>query len=122
MDASVRNSAMSILECTHHMFEAAENKMEHARQLYRKAEEAQKAVNCLAEALSQHRISKEAKLMQGLIKKLDFVLEKRGEELSIVTDSYLDMKKYLLKYTCQVISEVGSGYYGPIARDGSISA
>lgn len=121
MDASARNSAMSILDITHCGFEAAENKMEQARQLYRKAEEAQKAVENLSAALSRHELSKEAKLMQGLIKKLDFVLEKRGEELSIVTDSYLDMKKYLLKYTCQIILEIGSGYYGPLAQDGSTS-
>jgi hypothetical protein len=121
MDTSVRNSAMAILEGTHYMFEAAENRMEQARQLCRHAEEACKAVNSLTAALNQKELLKEAKLMQGLMKKLDFVLEKRGEELSKTTDNYLDMKEHLLKYSCQIISEVGSGHYGPIARDGSIN-
>lgn len=117
VDASVRHSAMTILESIHYMFEAAENNMEQARQLYRHAEEACKAVNGLTAALNQRELSKEAKLLQAVIKKLDFVLEKRGDELSTATDKYLDMKEYLLKYTCQIVAEVGSGYYGPIKQD-----
>lgn len=122
MDASLRNSAMSILEGTHYMFEAAELKMEHARQLYRHAEEACKSVNDLASALNQQKLSKEAKLMQGVIKKLEMVVEKRGEELSTASESYLDMKDYLLRMTCQVISEVGNGSYGPIPKTRKVKA
>lgn len=120
VDASVRHSAMTILESIHYMFEASENKMERARQLCRQAEEACKAVESLTAALNQRELWKEAKLMHGVMKKLDFVLEKRGEELSTATDKYLDMKKYLQEYTCQIISEVGSGYYGPIPKNGSV--
>ncbi|RYE72094.1 MAG: hypothetical protein EOO81_04275 [Oxalobacteraceae bacterium] len=120
MDLSLRHSAMSILEGIQYMFEASENKMEQGRQLCRQAEEAYKAVESLTAVLNQRELWKEAKSMQGVMKKLDFVLEKRGEELSAATDKYLDMKKYLQEYTCQIISEVGSGYYGPIPQDGSI--
>ncbi len=120
MDLSLRHSAMAILEGAQYKFEASENKMEKARQLCRQAEEACKAVESLTAALNQRELWKEAKLMHGVMKKLDFVLEKRGEELSTATDKYLDMKKYLQEYTCQIISEVGSGYYGPIPKNGSV--
>lgn len=122
VDASVRHSAMTILESIHYMFEAAEIKMEHARQLCRYAEDACKSVNGLASALNQNELSKETRLLQGVIEKLEQVLEKRREELSTATDAYLDMKDYLLNMTCQIISEVGKGSYGPITQDGSINS
>jgi hypothetical protein len=113
---------MAILENAQYMFEASESKMEQARQLYRHAEEACKAVNNLTDALNEYELSKEAKSAQGLMKKLNFVLEKRGAELSTATDKYLEMKEYLQEYTCQIVSEIGSGYYGPIAQNANIPA
>lgn len=121
VDLSFRHSDMSILTSVHYMFEAAENKMEQSRRLRRHAEEACKAINNLTAALDEYGISKEARLMQSLIKKLDFVLEKRSEELSRVTDNYLSMEKYLRNLTSQVISEIGKGSYGPVIQNGSIS-
>lgn len=114
MDLSLRHSDMSILTSVHYMFEASERKMEQSRQLYRQAEEAWKAVNNLTVALNEHGILREAKSIQGLIKTLDLVLGKRGEELSSVTDEYISMEEYLRSLTSQVISEIGKGSYGPI--------
>ena len=120
LDLSLRHSVMSILEGTHYIFEAAESKMDEARQLYREAEEACKAVNNLISVLNEHQLSKEAKVIQGLIKKLDFVLERRGDELSVATDKYLEMEAYLRNVISQIISEIGKCSYGPIIQKGSI--
>lgn len=114
VDLSFRHSDMSILTNVHSMFEAAENEMEQSRKIYRQAEEACKAVADLAAALKKFGISKELKSLQGVIKKLDSILEKRGEDLSGVTDKYLNLEKYLCNLTSQVISEIGKGSYGQI--------
>jgi len=108
MDASLQNSVTTNLESTHYALELVENQMERARELFRRAEEASKAVNHLAVGLNQREHSEEADSMQILTETLDLVVKKRSEELSNVTDSYLSMREHVMRLTCQIVLKTGS--------------
>lgn len=86
---------MAMLAVTQHTLELSEVRMEKSRQLCRQVEDARKAANDLLATLENYGLFKEVKLMNGVSKKLDQVLKKRGDALSADTDWYLVMEEHL---------------------------
>lgn len=116
METSSRNSEMAMLAVTQHDLELAEIKMEKSRKICQQAEDAYKAANDLSAILNNNGPVKEAKLMQGALKKIGQVLERRRDALSAAADSYLGIEKHLCNLASIIILEIGKNSYNLVDK------